>query len=155
MFGFLLAAPILAAGLWWFASTVPPLAAGISPYISIAALVLVGFSTQEFTNLLAGYLCDTYAANASSANAPMAFLRAMMSGTFPLFGRQYFEKFGANNASFILAGVATIFCVVAVLFGMYGKLIRERSPFAEKVWTESISTEKHVLPVTAVSKESM
>jgi hypothetical protein len=144
MFGFLLAAPILAGGLWWFGSTVPPLAAGLSPWVSISALILVGFSTQEFSNLLAGYLCDTYASNAASANAPMAFLRAMMSGTFPLFGRQFYENLGANEASFILAGIATVFCIFAVLFGIYGKNIRERSPVAEKIWTPMNSSEKLV-----------
>jgi hypothetical protein len=48
LFGFLIAAPVLAGGLWWFACTVPPLANGISPWASIASLVLVGFSVVEF-----------------------------------------------------------------------------------------------------------
>ena len=48
LFGFLVAAPVLACGLWWFALTVPPLVTGISPWISIASLVLIGFSVVEF-----------------------------------------------------------------------------------------------------------
>jgi hypothetical protein len=92
-------------------------------------------------NVLSGYLCDTYASHAASANAPMAFLRAMLSGIFPLFGQQLFIKLSLNNALFILAAVATLYCGVAILFGVYGKQIRERSPIAEKMWTASLSTE--------------
>lgn len=135
--GFYIAAPILAAGLWWFAWTVPPLVNGISPWVSIASLVLVGFSVVEFDNVLCGYLCDTYASYAGSANAPMAFLRAILSGCFPLFGHQLFHNLGANIALFILASVATAYCAVAFVFGRFGRTIRERSPFAEKAWSAS------------------
>ena len=31
LFGFFVAAPVLAAGLWWFSGTVPPLVTGVSP----------------------------------------------------------------------------------------------------------------------------
>ncbi|KAK5173928.1 uncharacterized protein LTR77_002609 [Saxophila tyrrhenica] len=142
LFGFLVAAPILAGGLWWFAWTVPPMTSGVSAWVSIASLVLIGFSTQEFDNLLSGYLCDTYATYAASANAPMAFLRAVLSGTFPLFGRQFFHKLGTNNALFISAGVATLYCGIAIVFSLYGKRVRERSSIAEKMWRASLSNDK-------------
>ncbi|TKA72980.1 hypothetical protein B0A55_05301 [Friedmanniomyces simplex] len=106
LFGFYVAAPVLAIGLWWFAST--------------------------FDNVLSGYLTDSYASYAASANAPMAFLRAILSGVFPLFGRQLFSKMGNNNALFMLAWLATCFCGVAVWFAFYGKQLRQRSPFASE-----------------------
>ena len=142
LFGFYVAAPVLAAGLWWFAWTVPPLVTGVSPCASIASLVLVGFSVVEFDNVLSEYLCDTYATYAASANAPMAFLRATISGVFPLFGQRLFRSLGSNNALFILAGVATAYCGVAAVFGVFGKRIRELSPSAEKTWTALLSSEK-------------
>ena len=148
LFGFYVAAPVLAAGLWLFAWSVPPLVSGVSPWVSITSLALVGFSVVEFDNVLCGYLCDTYAAYAGSANAPMAFLRATLSGVFPLFGHQLFQGLGANNALFILAGVATAYCGVAVVFGRYGRRIRERSPFAEKAWSASLENVK-VKPLSA------
>ena len=55
LFGFYLAAPSLAISLWWFALTVPPLATGISPWVSIVALTPIGFSTSEFGKLLNGF----------------------------------------------------------------------------------------------------
>ena len=128
------AAPALAAGLWWFACTVPPLIDGVSPWASITSLVLIGYSVEEFDNLLSGYLTDCYGSCAASANAPMAFLRATLSGVFPLFGQRMFRDLGPANALFVLAGIAIAYCGVAALFGFYGKQIRQRSPFAEKTW---------------------
>lgn len=151
LFSFYVAAPVLAAGLWWFAWTVPPLVTGISPWVSTASLVLVGFSVVEFDSVLCGYLCDAYASYAGSANAPMAFLRAMMSGCFPLFGHQLFQGLGANSALFILASVATAYCGVAWIFGRYGREIRERSPFAEKAWSASRENVEALLVESTVS----
>ena len=142
LFGFFVAAPVLAIGLWWFAYTVPPMATGVSPWVSISSLVLVGFSVVEFDNVLSGYLCDTYATYAASANAPMAFLRAILSGVFPLFGQRLFRTLGSNKAVIFLAIVATIYCAFALLFSLRGKKIRERSPLAKKTWAASLSNEK-------------
>jgi hypothetical protein len=134
LFGFYLAAPILAIGLWWFALTVPPLVSNISPWVSIASLLLIGYAVVEFDNVLSGYLTDTYASFAASANAPMSFLRAVLSGLFPLVGRDFFVNMGNNTALFILAAIATAFCGVAVLIKVYGQALRKRSHFAEKTW---------------------
>ncbi|KAK3645170.1 hypothetical protein LTR56_009219 [Elasticomyces elasticus] len=130
LIGFFIAAPVLAIGLWWFAATVPPLVPNITPWASIASLMLISYGVVEFDNVLSGYLTDAYTSYAASANAPVAFLRATLSGVFPLFGRQLFDGLGNNNALFMLAGVATCFCGVAVWFAYYGKKLRQRSPFA-------------------------
>ncbi|KAK4634838.1 Major facilitator superfamily multidrug transporter mdrA [Fulvia fulva] len=142
LFGFYVAAPVLAIGLWWFAATVPPLVRGITPWASIISVGLFGFAVVEFDAVLSGYLTDTYASYAGSANAPMAFLRAMFSAVFPLFGTQMFERLGANYALFILAVIATAYCAVAGLFGAYGKRIRQRSPFAERTWAVTVASQQ-------------
>ncbi|KXT04663.1 hypothetical protein AC578_2122 [Pseudocercospora eumusae] len=134
LFGFYVAAPILTIGLWWFAASVPPLVHGVSAWVSIASLAFFGFAVVEFDCVLSGYLTDAYATYAASANAPMAFLRAAMSGTFPLFGTQIFQGLGNNNALFILAGLATAYCGIAALFGVFGASVRRRSRFAEMTW---------------------
>ncbi|KAK0879695.1 hypothetical protein LTR87_006497 [Friedmanniomyces endolithicus] len=139
LFGFYIAAPVLAISLWWFASTVPPLIPTISPWVSVASLALIGFGVVEFDNVLSGYLTDSYTSYAASANAPMAFLRAILSGVFPLIGRRMFSKLGNNNALFLLAALATCFCGVAVWFAFQGKQLRQRSPFA----SESRKTLEH------------
>lgn len=134
LFGFYIASPALAIGLWWFGSTVPPMIINVTAWASIASLALFGFAVVEFDCVLSGYLTDVYATHAASANAPMAFLRATMSGTFPLFGTQLFSGLGANRAIFIIAALATAYCAVALWFGLNGKKIREKSRFAEKTW---------------------
>jgi len=121
LFGFYIAAPVLAVGLWWFAFTVPPLAKNTSPWVSISSLTPIGYATVEFDNVLSGYLTNTYMSYAASANAPMSFLRAILSGVFPLFGQQMFQRLGPNDALYILAGIAKVFCVVAVWLGVKAK----------------------------------
>jgi hypothetical protein len=95
-------------------------------------VAFVGFAAVEFDTVLAGYLTDVYNSHAASANAPMCFLRALMSGCYPLFGRQMFEGLGSSGASFILAGMATAYVGVAVCFWKYGRTIRRKSKFAEE-----------------------
>lgn len=102
LMGFYVAAPTLAIALWWFAWTIPPL---------VLPLALVGFCTNESDTILAGYLTDSYTIYAASANAPLAFLRAVLSAVFPLFAEHMFTSLGANVASLILAALATLFCV--------------------------------------------
>lgn len=128
--GFYVAAPVLAAALWWFAWTVPPAVNGISPFVSIAALLFVGACTNEFDGILQGYLTDSYTAYAASANASLAFLRAILSGSFPIFSRQMFKNLGSNIATSILAIIATLFCGIALWFMKYGAQFREKSKYA-------------------------
>lgn len=60
LFGFYIAAPVLAIGLWWCAFTIPPLTT-LSPWISISSLILFGFAVVEFgtSNCFQG-LCSTW-----------------------------------------------------------------------------------------------
>jgi hypothetical protein len=85
----------------------------------------------EFDNVLSVYLCDIYADYVASSLAPMSFLRASMSGTFPLFANSMFGKLGPNNALFVLAVLATLFCGFAVLLRFYGETARRRSKYAK------------------------
>jgi phosphoserine phosphatase len=60
----------------------------------------------------------------------MAFLRAVVSGSLPLFTNEIYEALGANDATTILASIATVFCITPVLFLKYGERLREKSKFA-------------------------
>ena len=136
--GFALAAPSLVVGLSWFSWTTPPSVQLNHWVVSMLPLVLVGFAANEINYTLLGYLADTYTVYSSSAFASLAFLRALMSGTFPLFGHDTFTKLGTNVAGSVLASVATFFCVTAaVLLLCFGRKLREMSPFA------SSSSEMH------------
>jgi hypothetical protein len=151
--GFYVAASVLAISLWWLSWTVPPYvsrglgtakvkskncvlrtnpskAQDISPLVSIAALTLIGACTNEFDGILQGYLTDSYTSYAASANAPLAFLRGILSAVFPMFGEQMFVGLGSNLSGSILAAIATAFCGIAVWFWNYGAKARERSKYA-------------------------
>lgn len=137
--GFVIGAPFLALGLWWFAWTVPPRVTGVPWIVSMLSLLLVGYATNEFDCTLAGYLADSYTIFAASAFAPTAFLRSLCCAMFPLFTRAMYENLDANVASSVLASIATVFCFAPVLFVTYGKRLREKSAFAK------ISLEAHRL----------
>ncbi|KAM0717336.1 hypothetical protein Q7P37_007188 [Cladosporium fusiforme] len=142
LFGLLVAAPALAIGLWWFGASVPRISTNISPAVSMIPVACVGFASVEFDTVLSGYLTDVYASHAASANAPMCFLRALVSGVYPLFGRQMFEGLSPSYATFILAGMATAYVGVAFAFWKYGRAIRLRSAFAQQAASEGVYEEK-------------
>lgn len=132
LIGFSIGAPLLAGGLWWFAWTIPPLV-DVDHFhwvVSAISLVFIGYSLNEFDTVLGGYLADSYLSFSASGFATLALLRSLLSAAFPLFAADMFEGLGANVASSILAGLATLFCVVPPLFTKYGKQIRARSKFA-------------------------
>lgn len=109
----------------------------LSPFVSMAALVLVGACTNEFDGLLQGYLTDSYPAYAASANAPLAVLRGILSGSFPIFAETFFSGLGANVAASILAAIATLYCGVAIWFWKRAVQIREASHFAASTLDEA------------------
>ncbi|PQE08496.1 MFS multidrug transporter protein [Rutstroemia sp. NJR-2017a BBW] len=106
-------------------------APGVPWIVSMLPLLLVGYATNEFGCTLTGYIADSYTVFASSAFASTAFLRAICCAGFPLFAGRMFTALTANEASSILAAVASVFCVAPVVLLKYGKNIRERSPFAK------------------------
>lgn len=127
--GFAIAAPSLAVGLWLFSWTIPPYV-NTHWVTSMLGLALIGFAANEFAYTLNGYLADSYTIYAASSLAPLAFMRGIISGSMPLFAYQMFTGLGSNVAGSIIAGIATVFCIMPFVFWRYGKTMRERSPFA-------------------------
>lgn len=134
--GLAIGAPFLAIGLWWFGWTIPPKVEGpdVPWVVPTLSLVLVGYALTELDTVLYAYISDSYLSYSASATAAVAFMRGLLSATFPLFTRQMFGKLGANIAVSILATIATLFCIVPPLFFCYGESIRRRSQFAKYSW---------------------
>ena len=130
LFGFAIAAPALAIGLWWFAWTVPPVS-DIHFMVPMAALVLIGFALNEFTYTLTSYLAESYTMYAASGFAGLLLARSSICAAVLPFTHNMYASLGPNHATTILAGIATTFCVAPWLFFRYGKSIRERSTFAK------------------------
>jgi len=129
LFWFAVAAPVLAASLWWFSWTIPPLTHVhfMSPMIS---LIPVGFALNEFVYTLTGYLADSYTIYAASGFAGLILARAFACALILPLTNAMFTNIPANFGGTILAGLATVFCLAPVLFTKFGKRIRESSRFA-------------------------
>ncbi|KAJ5514149.1 Major facilitator superfamily domain general substrate transporter [Penicillium fimorum] len=138
-----LGGPFLAIGLWWFAWTIPP--ETHTPWIvPTISLVLVGYALTEMDTVLYGYISDSYLSYSASATAAVALVRALLSGVFPLFTTQMFNRLGNNNAMSVLAAIATVFCIAPPVFICYGERIRRASKFARYSWEiqEELGKEK-------------
>lgn len=129
--GFAFGTPALAAGLWWFYATTPPSLSDAHWAIPTGGLVLVGLGVNDIAYTLSGYLTDTYTVYSASAFAGLSFVRALVSGVMPLIGYVIFDGEQSVVPGFVIAGIATVFCVVPFLFFRYGKRFREKSKFAK------------------------
>ncbi|KAL9093828.1 MAG: hypothetical protein Q9165_003751 [Trypethelium subeluteriae] len=128
--GFAIAAPALALCLWWFSWSIPPLVPHVHWIVSMLSLIFLGFATNEFDAVLAGYLADSYTVFAASAFAAMCFLRAGCSAVFPLVASRLFRDLEANIGASILAAISTVFCIFPILFIFRGESLRRASKFA-------------------------
>lgn len=129
---FAIASPALAIGLWIFGWTIPPLVTHVHPIVSMIGLVLVGFAANDFAYVLFGYVTDLYGDYASSAVSALSLSRTLAAAAFPLFTTQMYTGLGANVATSILAGVATIFAFTPILFLRYTPKLKSMSKFVRE-----------------------
>lgn len=128
---FAFAAPSLAVGLWIFGWTIPP-DVHTSWVPSMIGLVLIGFSTNDFSHVLFGYVTDSYGSTAASAVASLSLSRTLVAAAFPLFINQMYDGLGSNVATSILAAVATLFAFTPFLFLGYAGKLKSMSHYAVK-----------------------
>lgn len=127
---FAVACPVLAVGLWIFAWTIPQGIVNVSWPISMIGLICIGFSANDFSYVLFGYITDSYGFYAASAVSVLSTARTLAAAVFPLFVSQMYRGLGNNVATTIFAGVATAFCFTPLLFLRYGATLRQRSKWA-------------------------
>ena len=129
LFGFALGAPILAVALWWFSWTIPP-KVHTHWVVSMLALIPAGFALNDITFTLQGYLADSYTIYAASAFAGGLLARSALIAIVLPFTQDMYTNITANDATSILAAVASVFCISPYIILKYGKSIRRASPFA-------------------------
>jgi len=127
---FAIACPALAIGLWIFAWTIPPLVPHVHWIVSMIGLVLVGFSANDFSYLLFGYVTDLYGPYAASAVSSLSLCRTLVAAAFPLFTTQMYNGLGSNVATSILAAVATVFAFTPIIFFGFAPKLRKMSKYA-------------------------
>jgi MFS family permease len=121
---------LLPIGLFWFGWTARPDISWISPSIAIGCCTM-----GIFTVYLAvfNYLADAYHRYASSALAAQSMCRNTLAGVLTLVVEIMFRNLGYGGAGSLLGGLALLLTGIPWLLIVFGKTIRERSPFAKEL----------------------
>lgn len=117
---------IVPVGLFIFAWTTYKRVHWIFPIIGSG---IYGGGTILVFNGIFSYTVEAYRLYAASAMATNTFIRATMSGIFPLFGLQMFKALGIHWASTLLGIFACTLIPGAFLLYHYGEKLRATSPY--------------------------
>lgn len=115
-----------ALGLAWYSAASVSSVHWIVPSIG---LVLVGFGIFTLVFAASAYVTDAYGKYASSACAGLAFGENMFAALLPLAAQKMYDSLGTRWASGTLALIALGLSAIPVLFVIFGKKIRAKSPF--------------------------
>lgn len=94
---------------------------------------IYGMGTILVFNGIFAYTVEAYRKYTASAMAANSFIRSIMSGVFPLFGLQMYEKLTIQWATTLLALFACVLIPIPFVFYKYGALLRQKSPYT---WSE-------------------
>lgn len=123
----LFAAPAFPIALFWLGWTNY---SWISPWSSLGAVALLGFSWAGIYVTVYQYLLDTYGIYAGSALAIITCWRYLASGAVNLFSRPMYDGLGVHWTETMLGCIAVLQMPLPILFYFYGPQIRARSNFA-------------------------
>jgi DHA1 family multidrug resistance protein-like MFS transporter len=118
------AAPILPAGLFWFAFTSPvsttwaaQIVSGVPIGIAIFVILTQGLK----------YIVDVYLICANSAISLNTFSRSSVAAAFPLFASAMYQKLGVRWTSIVLACISLGLAPIPLIFYIWGERIRKWS----------------------------
>lgn len=94
---------------------------------------IYGMGTILVFNGIFAYTVEAYRRYIASAMAANSFIRSLMSGVFPLFGLQMYEKLSIQWATTLLALFACVLIPIPFVFYRYGEHLREKSVYT---WSE-------------------
>lgn len=95
----------------------------------IIGSLIYGIGTILVFNGIFAYTVEAYRKYTASAMAANSFVRSIMSGAFPLFGLQMYEKLTIPWATTLLALFACALIPIPFVFYRYGAHLREKSPY--------------------------
>lgn len=122
-----LAAPAFPTALFWLGWTNYK---SISPWSSLGAICLLGFSWAGIYVTVYQYLLDTYGIYAGSALALITCWRYAASGVINLVSRPLYDGIGVHWVMTMLGCLALLQMPLPFLFYRYGERIRKKSSFA-------------------------
>ncbi|KAF6784893.1 major facilitator superfamily transporter [Colletotrichum sojae] len=140
-------APLLPIGLLGFALTIrgPP----IHWIGSMVFAAMIGIANYAIYMTTIDYMICAYGRYSASATGGNGFARDFIAGVLTLLGEPFFTQIGADKgknlefAVMILFGIS--FLLVGAVYVVYwkGPVLRQRSPFAQKLANEREEAEEH------------
>lgn len=78
------------------------------------------------------YTEDAYKTFSASALAGIGLIRNLFGAVFPLFAHGLFTELGYEWAGTLLAGLALVLVPIPFVLSRYGRVLREKSPWARE-----------------------
>ncbi|KAL4781984.1 MFS multidrug transporter [Aspergillus varians] len=100
-------------------------------FVQVASCFFVGCALQLIFVSGIVYIVDVYMPNANSAISIHVAVRSLVSATFPLWGRDVYERLGVEWTATLLAGLGVLLMPSPIVFYFYGGKIRSWSRFCE------------------------
>jgi hypothetical protein len=73
-------------------------------------------------------MIDCFTVYAASALAATTFLRSILGGLIPLAGGPMYSRLGLGWGNSLLGFIALAFCVMPIVFMVFGEKLRKRFP---------------------------
>ncbi|KAI1505955.1 major facilitator superfamily domain-containing protein [Biscogniauxia marginata] len=144
-------APCLPIGLLIFAWTSTPHVHWIAPMIGC---VFIGIANYAIYMATIDYMVTAYGPYSASATGGNGFARDFLAGILTWLAAPYYNAFqgeyGLQTANTVLAGISLILVVATFVVYFKGPSMRKRSPFAEKLKSNSENSVVEVTPATAI-----
>ncbi|KAK3072636.1 hypothetical protein LTR53_006451 [Teratosphaeriaceae sp. CCFEE 6253] len=120
----------ISGGMFVYAWTAYPRLPWIAPTIGLG---MVGFGIQVVVTAVADYIVDIYAASgyAGSAVSAVAAGENVVAAFLPLAAQSMYTNLGFQWASTLLALLALLLSFAPVMFIIWGRQFRARSPFMQ------------------------
>lgn len=115
--------------MFWFAWTTSP---DLHPLVPVLASALWGWSFYTLILMTFTYTEDSYKQYSASALAGIGLIRNLFGAAFPLFAHSLFTNLGYEWAGTLLSGLALVLVPIPFVLSRYGRLLRERSPWARE-----------------------
>ncbi|GAD91798.1 polyamine transporter 3 [Paecilomyces variotii No. 5] len=118
------------AGMFWYGWSAEEKMHWIMPNIGTSIFVAGALACTISVN---AYAIDTYGRYSASGLAAVSTIRCIAGFTFPMFAPYMYSSLGYGWAGSILGFIGLgIGLPAAVLLGLYGRVLRSKSPYASK-----------------------
>ncbi|KAH8647381.1 major facilitator superfamily domain-containing protein [Xylariales sp. PMI_506] len=123
-------APILVLSLFWLGWTSSP---SISPIVPMMSGVCFGMGFLMIFMAMLNYIGDAYRQFSAPAFAGMSTTRSIFASCLPFAAKPMYTSLGVPWACSLLGFLTLIMALIPFIFIRYGKTLRAKSPFCQKL----------------------